>query len=358
VEIPKPDGGKRLLGIPKVIDRMVRQAIAQVLTPIYEQLFSNHSYGFRPGRSAHDAIKEAYGYYSEGYSHVVDLDLEKYFDTVNHDKLIAMLREEVKDERVIALIRKYLKSGVLFGGLVSSTTKGVPQGGNLSPLLSDIYLDKFDRMLESRGLQFVRYADDCNIYVKTIRAAERVMKSSTSYLEGVLKLKVNQAKSQVGSPLRLKFLGFSLWQIKEKSGIRPHEKSLKRFKEKVRLLTKRNRGRSVKTILEELKRYTVGWLGYFGLASFASRAKELDGWIRARLRMYIWKQWKLVRTRIKKLRSFGLDWEKAWQWANTRKGYWRIAHSPILSAILNNEYLAKLGYDELAKRYKTVNSKR
>ena len=210
VEIPKPDGGKRMLGVPTVIDRMIQQAIVQVLQPIYEPLFSENSYGFRPKRSAHQAIKQALKYYNEGYRQVVDLDLAKYFDTVNHEILIGMLRKQIKDERVIRLIRKYLKSGVMINGLISPTTEGTPQGGNLSPLLSNIYLTAFDRMLESRGHKFVRYADDCNIYVKSRRAAERVMINCTKFLEGKLKLKVNRNKSQVGSPLRLKFLGFSM----------------------------------------------------------------------------------------------------------------------------------------------------
>ena len=210
VEIPKPDGGKRMLGVPTVIDRMIQQAIVQVLQPIYEPLFSENSYGFRPKRSAHQAIKQALKYYNEGYRQVVDLDLAKYFDTVNHEILIGMLRKQIKDERVIRLIRKNLKSGVMINGLISPTTEGTPQGGNLSPLLSNIYLTAFDCMLESRGHKFVRYADDCNIYVKSRRAAERVMINCTKFLEGKLKLKVNRNKSQVGSPLRLKFLGFSM----------------------------------------------------------------------------------------------------------------------------------------------------
>ena len=226
VEIPKPNGGKRKLGIPTVTDRLMQQAIAQVLQPIFEKTFSKNSYGFRPGRNAHQAIKQAKAYYEEGYTKIVDLDLAQYFDTVNHDILINMLREEVKDERVIELIRKYLKSGVMEGGIISRSEAGTPQGGNLSPLLSNIYLTKFDKLLESRGHKFVRYADDCNIYVKTERAAKRVMASSVRYLEGKLKLKVNHKKSKVGSPMREKFLGFSLHKTPGKMGIRPHGKVL------------------------------------------------------------------------------------------------------------------------------------
>ena len=226
VEIPKPDGGVRKLGVPTVIDRMVQQAIVQVLQPMYEPQFSERSYGFRPNRSAHQAIGKALEYYEQGYRYVVDLDLAKYFDTVNHAILIGMLREQIKDERVVRLIHRFLKSGVLEHGLVSPTREGTPQGGNLSPLLSNIYLTAFDRMLESRGHKFVRYADDCNIYVKSRRAAERVMASCVKFLEGTLKLTVNQKKSQVGSPLKLKFLGFSLYKTKKKAGIRPHRKSI------------------------------------------------------------------------------------------------------------------------------------
>jgi group II intron reverse transcriptase/maturase len=229
VEIPKPDGGVRLIGVPTVIDRMIQQALVQVLQPIFEPTFSDNSYGFRPNRSAQQAIKKAKEYYQQGYTQVVDIDLAKYFDTVNHDLLIGMIREQIKDEAVIKLIRKFLKSGVMANGLLSPTTEGTPQGGNLSPLLSNIYLTSFDRMLESRGHKFVRYADDSNIYVKSRRAAERVMTSCTKYLEGKLKLKVNQEKSKTGSPLKLKFLGFSLYKIGKKTGIRPHQKSIKRF---------------------------------------------------------------------------------------------------------------------------------
>jgi group II intron reverse transcriptase/maturase len=273
VEIPKPDGGVRLLGVPTVLDRFVRQATAQVLSLIFEETFSEYSYGFRPGRSAHDALMQVKKYYDDDYKHVVDLDLAKYFDTVNHDKLIHMLREIVKDERVILLVRKFLVSGVMINGLISSTDEGVPQGGPLSPLLSNIYLTKFDRILEERGHRFARYADDCNIYVKSRRAAERVMENATTFLEKTLKLKVNQDKSAVGSPKKLKFLGFSLWEIGGQSGIRVHEKSIKRFQEKIRKITKRNRGRSIKSILEELKRYTVGWLAYYCLANMMPSQK-------------------------------------------------------------------------------------
>ena len=354
VEIPKPDGGKRMLGVPTVIDRMIQQAIVQVLQPMYEPFFSENSYGFRPKRSAQQAMKQALEYYNEGYTQVVDLDLAKYFDTVNHEILIGMLREQVKDERVIRLIRKYLKSGVMINGLISPTTEGTPQGGNLSPLLSNIYLTAFDRMLESRGHKFVRYADDCNIYVKSRRAAERVMANCTKFLEGKLKLKVNRKKSQVGSPLRLKFLGFSMYKTGKKAGIRPHGKSIKRFKDKIRELTSRKQARSVELILKRLKRYTVGWLGYYSIADMESRIKSLNEWIRRRIRQIYWKQWKKIKTKHDNLVKLGIDNENAWKWANSRKAYWRIADSHILHRSLTNEYLASVGYDDILERYKVL----
>ena len=356
VEIPKPDGGKRMLGVPTVIDRMIQQAIVQVLQPIYEPLFSENSYGFRPKRSAHQAIKQALKYYNEGYRQVVDLDLAKYFDTVNHEILIGMLRKQIKDERVIRLIRKYLKSGVMINGLISPTTEGTPQGGNLSPLLSNIYLTAFDRMLESRGHKFVRYADDCNIYVKSRRAAERVMINCTKFLEGKLKLKVNRNKSQVGSPLRLKFLGFSMYKTGKKAGIRPHGKSIKKFKDKIRELTSRKQARSIEVILKRLKRYTVGWLGYYSIADMESHIKRLNEWIRRRIRQIYWKQWKRIKTRHDNLVKLGIDNENVWKWANSRKAYWRIADSHILHKSLTNKYLASVGYDDILERYKVLHS--
>ena len=356
VEIPKPDGGKRMLGVPTVIDRMIQQAIVQVLQPIYEPLFSENSYGFRPKRSAHQAIKQALKYCNEGYRQVVDLDLAKYFDTVNHEILIGMLRKQIKDERVIRLIRKYLKSGVMINGLISPTTEGTPQGGNLSPLLSNIYLTAFDRMLESRGHKFVRYADDCNIYVKSRRAAERVMINCTKFLEGKLKLKVNRNKSQVGSPLRLKFLGFSMYKTGKKAGIRPHGKSIKKFKDKIRELTSRKQARSIEVILKRLKRYTVGWLGYYSIADMESHIKRLNEWIRRRIRQIYWKQWKKIKTKHDNLVKLGIDNENAWKWANSRKAYWRIADSHILHKSLTNKYLALIGYDDILERYKVLHS--
>lgn len=354
VEIPKPDGGKRMLGVPTVIDRMIQQAMVQILQPIFEPTFSDNSFGFRPKRNAQQAIKRAKEYYEQGYTQVVDLDLAKYFDTVNHDLLIRVVREQIRDEAVIKLIRKFLKSGVMANGIVSPTAEGTPQGGNLSPLLSNIYLTSFDRMLEDRGHKFVRYADDCNIYVKSRRAAERVMASCIQYLEGKLKLKVNREKSKTGSPLKLKFLGFSLYKTGKKTGIRPHQKSIQRFKDKVRQITSRKRGRVIEQILHELKVFTTGWLGYYAVADMGTRISALNEWIRRRIRMYLWKQWKKVSARFENLKRLKIPKGKAWEWANSRLGYWRIAHSWILTRSLTNEYLASIGYDDISKRYEVL----
>lgn len=357
VEIPKADGSKRKLGIPTVIDRMIQQAISQVLTPIFEKTFSENSYGFRPGRSAHQAIEQARKYNDQGYRVAVDIDLSKYFDTVNHSLLIKMLREEIKDERVIWLIRKYLKSGVLDKGLISPTTEGTPQGGNLSPLLSNIYLTKFDRLLENRGHKFVRYADDCNIYVKSPRAAQRVMSSCVEYLEGPLKLRVNRKKSCIGSPSKLKFLGFSIKQIKGESRISLHEEILKRFKDKIRILTARNQGRTIATILLNLRKYTTGWLGYYAIACMKSIMKELTCWIRRRMRQIYWKQWKRIWPRYQNLRRLGAGNRDAWRWANSRLGCWHIARTWILTTTLTNKYLALQGYDDISLRYEAMHSR-
>jgi group II intron reverse transcriptase/maturase len=354
VEIPKLDSGVRMLGVPTVIDRMIQQAIAQVLEPIFEPTFSESSYGFRPNKNAHQAITKAKEYYDEGYTHVVDIDLAKYFDTVNHDILLGMVNKQVKDKAVMKLIRKFLKSGVLADGLVSATEEGTPQGGNLSPLLSNIYLTEFDRMLESRGHKFVRYADDCNIYVKSSRAAGRVMESCVKFLEGKLKLKVNQEKSQTGSPMRLKFLGFSLCRIGERTRIRPHQKTLERFKSKIKELTGRRQGKSIEAILERLQRYTTGWLGYYAIANMKTKIQALNEWIRRRIRQIYWKQWKVNKARHDNLVRLGKSSAQAWQWANSRLGYWRIAGSWILTTTLTNMCLESEGYDNIAKRYEAL----
>jgi len=354
VEIPKPDGGVRLLGVPTVVDRMVQQAMVQVLQPIFEQTFSDNSFGFRPQRNAHQAIQRAKKYYEEGYKYVVDLDLEKYFDTVNHDLLIKMVREIIKDESVIALMRKFLKSGVMIEGLVSQTVQGTPQGGNLSPLLSNVYLTKFDRMLEERGHKFVRYADDCNIYVKTPRAAGRVMEGCIKFLEGKMRLKVNRKKSTTGSPKKLKFLGFSLYEMYGRIGIRIHEKPLDRFKEKLKALTSRKRGGKIEQIIGEITRYINGWLGYYRIADIQKFLRNISAWLRRRMRQLYWKRWKRVRTRFENLILLGASRNDAYYWANTRLGYWCIAGSRIMTTVMPNRYFEMLGFPNLLKRYEEL----
>jgi group II intron reverse transcriptase/maturase len=350
-EIPKPGGGVRLLGIPTVLDRMIQQAITQVLTPIFDPGFSEHSYGFRPGRSAKEAVIKAREYIEGGYRWVVDIDLARYFDTVNHDKLMSLVARKVKDRRVLKLIRAYLESGVMVNGVAVETDEGCPQGGPLSPLLSNIMLDELDKELEKRGHKFCRYADDCNIYVKSRRAGERVMQSITGYLENVLKLTVNKEKSAVDRPWKRGFLGFSFYTRKGGIGIRVHAKPVAKFREEVRGILSRSNGWSTERRIRELNRYITGWVNYFKLADMNNLAKALDEWIRRRLRMCIWKQWRKVRTRHDNLTKLGIDKAKAWEFANTRKGCWRISNSPILSRTLTNEHLAKLGLVSLTKRY-------
>jgi RNA-directed DNA polymerase len=356
VEIPKPGGGTRQLGIPTVLDRMIQQAILQVLTPIFDPDFSEHSYGFRPGRNAKQAVLKAKGYIEAGYTWVVDIDLARYFDTVNHDKLMSLVARKVKDKRVLKLIRAYLNSGVMINGVVVEVEEGCPQGGPLSPLLSNIMLDELDKELEKRGHKFCRYADDCNIYGKSKRAGERVMQSVSEYLEKKLKLKVNQEKSAVDKPQRRKFLGFSFYNKKDGVGIRVHAKPLDKFKDRVREILSRSNGRSLEQRIKALNYLIIGWVNYFGLADMKERVKGLDEWIRRRLRMCIWKQWRKIKTRHDSLVKLGVENSKAWEHANTRKGYWRIAGSPILQCTLTNDYLFRLGFVSLSSRYSQVRS--
>jgi len=351
LEIPKDNGKKRQLGIPTVVDRVVQQAIAQVLSPIFEETFSDSSYGFRPGRSAHGALKRCQEYMDEGYRWLVDIDLASYFDTVNHDKLIGLIHKEVKDIRVISLIRKYLNAGAIVNGVVTSTELGVPQGGNLSPLLSNIMLNELDKELTKRGLRFVRYADDCNIYVKSKRAAERVMESITNFIEGDLKLKVNTDKSKVDRPWRCKFLGYSFYLSKGKVRMRVHEKSIKKFKDKLKNLTGRSKIKNIKLTFEKIKESVVGWINYFKLADMKSLMKNIDEWLRRRIRMCYWKQWKKISTKFNNLKKLGVSKHKAWEFANTRKGYWRVSNSPILATSITNTRLEKSGLVSLFQIY-------
>jgi len=346
VEIPKPDGGVRKLGIPTVLDRFIQQAVMQVLQGKWDRTFSNHSYGFRPGRSAHQAVEQAQQYIAAGYRWVVDLDLEKFFDRVNHDKLMAKIAERVSDQRMLKLIRTFLRAGVMESGLVSPVDEGTPQGGPLSPLLSNIVLDEFDRELERRGLRFARYADDSNIYVRSRRAGERVMASIAKFITTKLKLKVNQQKSAVARPWERKFLGFSFtWDREPRRRIAP--KAVDRFQERVRELTRRTRGVNVETMAEELGQYLRGWLGYFGQSQTPSVLQGLEEWTRRRLRSVIWKQWKRGPVRFAELRKRGVGKDLAAKTAGSAHGPWRLANSPALAFALPNAYFDTLGIPRL-----------
>ena len=347
VEIPKPDGGGgRKLGIPCVLDRFIQQAVMQVLQRRWDQTFSEHSYGFRPGRSAHQAVEAAQKYIAAGYRWCVDLDLEKFFDRVSHDKLMAKIAERVSDKRMLKLIRAFLTAGVMGNGLVSPVDEGTPQGGPLSPLLSNIVLDEFDRELERRGLRFARYADDSNVYVRSRRAGERVMKSLTRFITTKLELKVNEQKSAVARPWKRKFLGFSFTSNrKPKRRIAP--KAVIRFKAKVRELTRRTRGVSTERMAKELTRYLRGWLGYFGKCETPFVLEGLDGWLRRRLRSAIWKQWKRGGVRFAELRRRGVGKELAAQTVGSAHGPWRLANSPALALALPNAYFDSLGIPKL-----------
>jgi RNA-directed DNA polymerase len=349
VEIPKPDGGKRKLGIPTVLDRFIQQAVMQVLQDRWDGTFSDHSYGFRPGRSAHQAVEQAQQYIAEGCRWVVDLDLEKFFDRVNHDKLMARIAERVSDKRLLKLIRAFLTAGVMEGGLVSPVDEGTPQGGPLSPLLSNLVLDEFDRELERRGHCFARYADDCNIYVRSRRAGERVMESLKRFISTKLKLKVNESKSAVAEPWERKFLGFSFtWTKAPKRRIAP--KAVQRFRERVRKLTGRTRGISIERMAKELALYLNGWIGYFGKCQTPWVLKSLEEWMRRRLRSVIWEQWKRGTRRFVELRKRDVNAPLAAKTAGSPHGPWRLANSPALAFALPNAYFDSLGIPRLTVR--------
>jgi RNA-directed DNA polymerase len=350
VEIPKPDGGVRLLGIPTVVDRLIQQAILQALTPLFDPQFSPHSYGFRPGRRAHDAVQAAQEYIRQGYSWVVDIDLEKFFDRVNHDKLMARVARVVKDKRVLKLIRRYLQSGVMVNGVIMETEEGTPQGGPLSPLLANIMLDDLDKELEKRGHRFVRYADDCNIYVKTERAGERVMGSVRRFLEEKLKLKVNEKKSAVARAGQRKFLGFSFFRRKGEVLIRIAEQALQRVREKLRELTRRTRSGRLEDILQQIDGYLRGWMGYFCLADTPSVIAELDEWLRRRLRQLLWKRWKQGKTRWRELVSLGVPRHLAAMGA-AGKSPWHMAATPVVHMALSKAYWQAHGLSTLTTIY-------
>lgn len=348
VEIPKPGGGVRQLGIPTVMDRLLQQALLQVLNPIFDAQFSWYSYGFRPGKSAHDAVKQAQRYIQSGLRWVVDLDLEKFFDQVNHDILMARVARKVTDKRVLTLIRAYLNAGVMVDGKLERSRVGTPQGGPLSPLLANILLDDLDKELTGRGLRFVRYADDCNVFVGSKRAGERVMESVSRFVEGKLKLKVNREKSAVARPWHRKFLGFSFLSQKQAT-IRIAPKSLRAFKERIRELTNRSWSISMEERIGHINRYTMGWLGYFYLASAKTHLQKLDQWIRRRLRMCLWKQWKRVRTRIRELRALGVPEWACFKMANSRRGAWEMSRNT--NNALPTSYWEAKGLKSLLSRY-------
>jgi RNA-directed DNA polymerase len=342
VEIPKASGGVRLLGIPTVLDRFIQQAVMQVLQANWDPTFSDASYGFRPGRSAHQAVKRAQDYIGAGFNVVVDLDLEKFFDRVNHDILMGLVAKRVSDKAMLKLIRGFLTAGVLEGGLVSPTVEGTPQGGPLSPLLSNLMLDELDKELERRGHRFVRYADDCNIYVRSHRAGERVMANVTRFLKSRLKLKVNTAKSAVARPSQRSFLSFSfLGGSQARRRIAPQ--ALVRFKARVRELTRCTRGASLAQIVEALSRYLIGWRGYFGFCETPSVLQVLDRWIRRRLRAIVWRQWKRGPTRFAELRRRTVGKGLAAQTAGSPHGPWRLSNSPALAIALPNAFLGSVG---------------
>lgn len=356
VQIPKSNGKKRNLGIPTTIDRVIQQAISQVLSPIYEKKFSENSYGFRPNRSGNDALKRIKEIADEGNTWVVDLDLEKYFDTVNQSKLIQILSEEIKDGDVISLIHKYLKSGIMIDGIKVNSDKGVPQGGPLSPLLANIYLNEADQELEKWGYKFVRYADDMLIFARNRKAAERYYKRVKKLLEGKLKLKVNEEKTSIRKLSQTKYLGYGFYH-NNGTQLKVHKESLKKLKAKLKAVTSRSNALGYRQRRIKINQIVRGWIQYFKLANMRNHLQKLDEWLRRRIRMCAWKSWKKVKTKLTNLVKLGIAKFQAWQWANTRKSYWRIAKSPVLNRALNNKRIAERGYISLVSYYNKVQIK-
>jgi len=354
VEIPKENGKMRQLGIPTAVDRVIQQAMQQVLSKIYDPLFSETSYGFRPKRSAHDALRKCKEYANEGYTYVVDMDLEKFFDVVNQSKMIEILSRTIKDGRVISLTHKYLRAGAIVRKRFEETAIGLAQGGNLSPLCSNIMLNELDKELERRGIRFVRYADDMLLFARRKRSAERMMEHILPFIEGTLKLRVNREKTAVAYIGHIKFLGYGFYPSKAGIKLRVHTKSVAKMKDKLRGITSRSNGISYEALKLKLKQFVTGWVNYFKLADMKKLLENTDMWLRRRLRMFIWKRWKKIRTRYVMLKRLGFNHQNAIKYANTRKGYWHIAGSQILNCSITDDRLRKSGYQFLLDYYKSV----
>ena len=354
VEIPKENGKTRKLGIPTLQDRVIQQSILQILSPIYEKQFSNTSYGFRPKRGSHDGLKKCREYANQGYWYVIDMDLEKFFDTVNQSMLVEILSRTIKDTRVISLIQKYLNAGIMEREMFIKSKKGVPQGGPISPLLANVMLNELDQTMDNWGYKFVRYADDVMIFTKSKRAAKRQYKRLSKIIEGKLKLKINKDKTIVARLNKVKYLGYAFYKIKGKCRLRVHPKSISKLKEKIRHTTSRSNGMSIEARKIKLNQIIRGWVQYFKLSDMKKIMNSIDEWLRRRIRMVTWKRWKKVKTKYINLQKLGVAKTKAWEWANTRKSYWHTANSFILETTLNNARFEKQGYLSLLKYYLKV----
>jgi len=359
IEIPKPNGGKRLLGIPTVIDRMLQQSIYQVLSEVYEPEFSHFSFGFRPNKNAHQAVKQALVYINSGFQYVIDLDLKSFFDIVNHDFMMSLLNRKIDDKIVLKLIRKFLKSGIMLDGILNVRESGTPQGSPLSPLLSNILLNELDKELTKRNLRFVRYADDCSIFVKSEKSAKRVLKGITKFIENKLKLKVNQEKTKICRPKNLVILGYGFVSTfkkgeKGKYQLVTSEKSFKKLKDKIKLVTRKTSPKTFDEMIKELTLVTRGWLNYFKLSSMWNKIRELDGWIKTRLRYFIWKKWKKPNRRMRAFLQLGINPNDSFSWSRSRKGGWRICNSPIMTTTITDARLERRGYQSVLKMFEKL----